>query len=311
MFDHTLHTSSTFTRNAFRGATAVIASAGLSLGIGGLAHADALPVPEGVASSYAVLAGSTITNTNISTVNGDIGLHSGLTMTGYADGADSIIHTGALHLGDGDALNAKNAATAAYTSAAAQGKDQTLPTPELNGLTLTRGVYASDSGTFANSGTVTFDAEGDPNAIFIFKMTKTLVTSSASSMVLVNGASSCNIYWVVGSSATLGSNSSTVGTIMADQSVGMDSGATLRGRAWASIGAVTLDNNTINNSCLVSTVPQGVDVAPVGGVQTGDGSAAAAATGTDTTLAVAGTVGVLVAAAVVYAVLTRRRLGTV
>src|SRR5664279_871518 len=175
MFDQTVRTSSTFTRNAFRGATAVIASAGLTLGIGGLAHADALPVPEGVASSYAVLAGSTITNTNTSTVNGDIGLHPGLTMTGYADGADSIIHTGALHLGDGDALNAKKAATAAYTNAAAQGTDQTLPTPELNGLTLTRGVYASDSGTFANSGTVTFDAEGDPNAIFIFKMTTNLV----------------------------------------------------------------------------------------------------------------------------------------
>jgi hypothetical protein len=268
-----------------------IATIGLTFAVATAAHAEALPVPEGSATPFAILAGSTIDNSNISTVTGDIGLDPGTAVVGYADGADTINHTGALEVDNAVALDAKNSMTAAYTQAAAQATDFTRPTPELGGLVLTPGVYDSLPGTFANSGTLTLDAEGDPDAIFIFQMDTTLITSPGSTMLLLDGASSCNVYWVVGSSATLGTNSTAVGTVMADQSIGLDSGATLRGRAWASVGAVTLDNNVINTTCVLAavddddttggddttgdddtTAPTQVPNAPTGGVATGDGS---------------------------------------
>lgn len=230
---------------------AVFAAACLTMAAGGVAHADALPVPEGTAADFAVLAGSTITNTNATTIVGDIGVHPGDAVVGYDDGADAIIHTGALHVADGVALGAKNDATVAYDSAAGQGVDATFPTPELGGMTLVRGVYDSETGTFENSGVLTLDAEGDPSAIFVFQMESTLITSPGSSMVLLNGANSCNVYWVVGSSATLGGGSSAVGTIMADQTITMGSGSQLQGRAWASVAAVNLDNNVIDSTCVL------------------------------------------------------------
>src|SRR5690606_34163003 len=94
----------------------------------------------------------------------------------------------------------------------------------------------------------------DTDAIFIFQADSTLITSSSSSVVLVDGASSCNVYWVVGSSATLGSGSSLVGTVMADQAITMNSAATLQGRLWALEAAVTLDNNVIDTACVVADV---------------------------------------------------------
>lgn len=295
-------------RRPLAAATAVVAfAAGLVFAGSTGAYADALPVPEGTASPFAVLAGSTITNTGSSTIIGDIGLHPGTAFPGYADGADSVTHTGNLNLTDGVALNAKNAAGNAYTSAAGQVADVTFPTPELNGLTLTRGVYDSLPGTFANSGTLTLDAEGDPSAIFIFQMESTMVMSAGSSISLINGANSCNVYWVVGSSATLGSNSYTVGTIMAYQDIAMNTGATLNGRLWASVGQVTLQSNVINTGCVIgSTVvdddddttgsddddvtggegpvgaildsPSQVGNTPTGGVAAGDGSLEASGT---------------------------------
>lgn len=272
-------------RFAVAGIGLVGLTAALTLGMSVPAHADALPVNEGTASGFAVLAGSMVSNTNSSTIVGDIGIHPLDALTGYGPGADQISHTGAVYLADGVALGAKNSATTAYTGAAAQDADQTFPTAELNGLVLTRGVYDSLPGTFNNSGTLTLDAEGDPSAIFIFQMQSTMVMSSGSTVELLNGANSCNVYWVVGSSATLGSGSSTVGTIMADQSIGMDSGATLNGKIWASVAAITLDNNTINTTCVQASISDGstarqvpgdtsgqVPFAPSGGVSTGDGS---------------------------------------
>lgn len=285
-----LRTSRTNRRTIAAVVSVVALSAGLVFAAGTGAYADALPVPEGTASPFAVLAGSTITNTGSSTIMGDIGLHPGTAFPGYADGADSVTHTGAIHLTDSVALDAKNDSGNAYTSADGQVADITFPTPELNGLTLTRGVYDSLPGTFANSGTLTLDAQGDSSAIFIFQMASTMTMSPGSSVSLINGANSCNVYWVVGSSATLGTNSYTVGTIMAYQDIAMNTGATINGRLWASVGQVTLQSNVINTGCVIGAnvvdddddddtpvgaildSPSQVGDTPSGGVAAGDGS---------------------------------------
>lgn len=258
----------------------------LSFGLSGVAHALATPVPEGDARNFAVLAGSTITNANVSTVSGDIGLHPGTSITGYGPGANQITHTGEVHATNAVALSAKHALTGAYNDAAAQTTEFPIG-PALAGSNLTEGVYASTSGAFLLDGTMTLT--GDADAIFIFKMDSTLTAATGSSIVLAGDVDACNVYWQVGESATLETGSSFVGTVMADQSITMNSAASLNGRLWASVGAVTLDNNTIANPCFVSGatgegtgVPTDGDtggdtdaqvtIAPSGGVATGDGS---------------------------------------
>ena len=115
---------------------------------------------------------------------------------------------------------------------------------DLSGQTLVAGVYGN--GTLGLTGTVTLDAQGDPNTVFIFQAASTLITESSSVVALINGASSCNVYWQVGSSATLGTGSVFKGTVMALTSIAATTGATIQGRLLASTAAVTLDTNTIN-----------------------------------------------------------------
>jgi len=277
-----------FSRGGVIGAMAL--TLGLTLGLAGTANALASPVPEGDARNFAILAGSTVTNANLSTVTGDIGLHPGTAITGYGPGANQITHIGEVHATNAVALDAKNALTGAYNNAAAQGTEFTID-PDLAGTNLVPGVYDSTSGAFGLSGTMTLT--GDSSSIFIFKMTSALTTSSGSTVVLAGDVSPCNVYWQVGSSATLGTGSSFVGTVMADQSISMNSSATLQGRLWARIGQVSLDNNTIANPCFAAgaTGPgTGVDTgevqsaaqvpnAPSGGVATGDGSTLATNSG--------------------------------
>lgn len=273
-------------RSAGRTGAAIVGAAGLTLGISIAALASALPVPEGDAAPFALLASSTITNTNTSTVDGDIGVHPGSEITGYDDGANSVVHTGELHLADGVAEDAQVSATNAYNSADGQGADQTFPTAQLAGMTLTGGVYDSLTGDFNNSGTLTLDAEGDPSTVWVFQMESTLVTGSGSSVELINGASSCNVYWVVGSSATLGSGSTLVGTVMADQSITMNSGATLYGRAWALDAAITLDNNVIDTTCVLgATTDTGSDDDDTTDDTTGGDTTSGDTTSDDTTSA--------------------------
>ena len=119
---------------------------------------------------------------------------------------------------------------------------------ELGGSTLVPGVYNSQSGTFGITGTLTLDGQGDPDAVFIFQMQSTLVTASASVVLLTNGARACNVFWQVGSSATIGTSSSFVGTILALTSITLTTGATVDGRVLARNGAVTLDSNTIGQT---------------------------------------------------------------
>ena len=205
----------------------------------------------GTTASFAVLAGTQITNTRTTTITGDVGLHPGTQFAGRAD----VTLTGAVHLGDAVALQAKNDLVTAYNDAAGRTPVTSIPT-ELGGTTLKPGVYASAAGTFLITGTLTLDAEGDPNAVFIFQMGSTLTTMSGSRVSLINGARFCRVFWQVGTSATLGTNSSFVGHIFALTSIAAQTGATVQGQLLARNGAVTLDTNTITNGiCGTSPTP--------------------------------------------------------
>lgn len=205
----------------------------------------------GTAKSFAVLAGETITNTGPTKITGDIGLHPGSAVTGFS----SVTYVGALHLADGVALQAKNALVTAYNDAAGRTPVTTVAT-ELGGQVLKAGVYNSSAGTFGVTGTLTLDAEGDSQAVFIFQMASTLITAPGSSVALINGANACNVFWQVGSSATLDTTTSFKGTIMALTSIALKTGATLQGRALARNGEVTLDTNVITSAaCSPPTAP--------------------------------------------------------
>jgi hypothetical protein len=203
----------------------------------------------GTTKSFAVLAGSEITNTGSTTINGDVGLHPGTAFTGQ----DEATISGEVHLADDVAEQAKTALVTAYNDAAGRLPVTTIPT-ELGGTTLTPGIYVSANGTFQITGTLTLDAEGDPDGVFVFQTDSTLITASGSSVSLLNGAQFCRIFWQVGSSATLGTNSKFVGHILAMQSISAQTGATVQGQLLARNGAVTLDGNTINNGACATVV---------------------------------------------------------
>jgi len=204
----------------------------------------AATVNLGTAESFAVLAGQTITNTGATTITGDVGLAPGTAVTGFTD----VTLHGAQHLGDAVALKAKNALVTAYNDAAGA-KPVTKVATELGGTTLKPGVYASD--TLGLTGTLTLDGEG----LYIFQAASTLITASGSKVALIGGASACNVYWQVGSSATLGTTTSFKGTIMALTSIALKNGATLQGRALARNGEVTMDHNTIDSSACAAPSP--------------------------------------------------------
>ena len=193
----------------------------------------------GSATSYSVLAGTTITNTGASTIAGDVGLSPGTAITGFPPG----LTAGAVNAANGAASTAKSDFTTAYNDAA--GRTGGLPiVADLGGTTLTAGVYNSGS-SIGVTGTLTLNAEGHSDAVFIFQAGSTLTTAPASSIVLENGAQACNVFWQVGSSATVATTSSFIGTIMAMTSIEVHTGATISGRLLAGSGAVTLEENVI------------------------------------------------------------------
>jgi hypothetical protein len=163
------------------------------------ALAQEVPVGLGTADSFAVLAGSTITNTGPTTITGDVGLHPGTAVTGF----DSVTLDGEQHIDDAVAEQAKVDLVAAYDDAAGRTPVTTVAT-ELGGATLLGGVYDSETGTFGITGTLTLDAEGDPNTVWVFQAASTLITATDSGVDLINGADACNVYWQVGSSRPSG-----------------------------------------------------------------------------------------------------------
>ena len=206
-------------------------------------HQDATaaqsPVALGSAATYGVLAGSTVTTIPLTTVNGDLGVFPGNTVTG------APIVNGTLHVGDAAAGLAKTSLTIAYNDAAGRTINAITVAGNLGGRTLAPGLYKSATSLAISSGNLTLDAMGDENGVWIFQMGSTLVTTTDRKVILSGGARAENVFWKVGSSATIGVRSVFKGTIMADQSIAMKTGATLDGRALARIGAVTLAKNTI------------------------------------------------------------------
>ena len=274
-------------RRRLVGATLAVAVAALlPFAVGGSAGAATSPVDLGTATSFAVLAGQSVTNTGPSTINGDLGVSPGTSITGFPPGTVN----GTTHQTDATAAQAQNDLTTAYTDAAGRPGGASV-SADLGGQTLTPGVYNSAS-EMGLTGNLTLDAQGDASAVWIFQMGSSLTTASASSVNLINGASSCNVFWQVGSSATLGTNSTFRGTVMALTSIAVQTGATVDGRALARNGSVTLDTNTFTlSTCAAATATTTttavtttstpvattattaqVTRVPVGGVQTGGGS---------------------------------------
>jgi Ice-binding-like len=200
----------------------------------------------GTAGSFVVLAGAGVTNTGPTTLNGDLGTFPTATVTGTS----TLTLNGTNHAGDAVTQGAKNDLVTAYDSAAAQGPPAAIST-DLGGQTLVAGVYNSAS-SIGLTGALTLDAQGNPNAVFVFQAGSTLTTASGSSVVLLNGAQACNIFWQVGSSATLGTGSTFRGSILALTDITVTTGATIEGRALARNGAVTLDTNTITRPVCAS-----------------------------------------------------------
>lgn len=255
-------------------------------GFAGPASAATTTVDLKTAGAYAILAYSGITNTGATTVAGDVGSSATPTQTGF----DTVTFTsGTNHTAadpnDAATVAAKVDLTAAYTDAAARTGATTVTASGTDsfagvGYTLVPGVYKSGS-SIGLTGTLTLDAQGDTNAVWIFQAVSSLTTASASSVSLINGAQACNVFWQVGSSATLGTTTTFVGNILALESISLTNGATVNGRLLAQTGAVTLIHNTITAStCTTPSAEAAAAAAAYTATKAAAAAAAAAASAT-------------------------------
>lgn len=248
-------------RGLFTRTVSAVSGAGLLLALlltavlASSAHAQSVGL--GTADRFAVLGGSTVTNTGPTLITGDLGVTPGTAVTG------APLVLGEVHNDDAVARQARIDATTAYTQAAARPSSATV-TGDLGGRTLTRGVYTSAS-SLALTGDLTLDGGGDTNAVFIFQAGTTLRAAAGSRVLLTRGAQACNVFWQVGSSATIEAASAFRGTILALTSITMTTGATLDGRALARNGAVTLDTNTITRSSCAATSSSPTDTQTTAG----------------------------------------------
>jgi hypothetical protein len=235
--------------------------------------ARAAPVGLGTADPFVVLGGSKVTNVGPSVLNGDLGISPGTELEGF--GPPAVI-TGSTHATTEVAAQAQLDLTTAYDAAAGQSvlPANDLSGEDLGGLKLSPGTYRYNAAALM-TGALTLDAEGDPNAEFVFQIGSQLTTESASSVVLVNGASPCNVYWQVGSSAELGTTTSFQGTLMALTSISLNSKATVVGRMLARNGQVSLIENTLTRP-LCATGPN----TPPSGETGGPGTVAPTTPGT-------------------------------
>ncbi|RFU33532.1 hypothetical protein B7463_g2830, partial [Scytalidium lignicola] len=204
----------------------------------------------GTAAPFGVLGASTVTNTGPTVIDGDLGVSPGTAITNFPPGT----FTGSEHVNDAVAAQAQADALNAYNIAAGIASTEDLSSQNLGGRTLTPGVY-----TFTSSaqltGALTLNAEGNSNAQFVFQIDSTLTTASDASVIIENGAQACNVIWQIGSSATLGSNTTFIGIILAHTSITAVTGTTVSGSLIALTGAVTLDSNiiTVVNTCSTTT----------------------------------------------------------
>ena len=210
----------------------------------GVAQASTLPL-LGAAQDFSVLAASTITNTGATVLVGDLGVWPGTAITG----SGSFSLTGAIHVSDMVALNAHNSGIAAFTALENKTPTTNLSGQDLAAQTLHPGVYHFDSSAQL-SGTLTLDAQHDPNALFIFQVNSSLITATSSAVNVINAGTGTGIFWQIGSSATLGGGTAFAGNILANQSITLDTGASIfGGRALALNAAVTMNQNAIYSRC--------------------------------------------------------------
>lgn len=247
--------SPTRLRRGFAGAVFALAVALLAIP----AASQAAPVNLATVSPFVVLGGTTVTNTGPSVLNGDLGVSPGTEITGF--GLPAVVN-GATHENNAVAAQAQSDLTNAYNVAAGQA---VAPADDLSGTDLGNRILAPGAYRYTSdallTGALTLDAAGDPNAQFVFLIGSELKTESASSVVLINGASPCNVYWQVGSSADIGTTTAFQGNVMALTSISLKNGATVLGRMLARNGQVSLINNVL-------TAP----LCPVGPTTPGDGS---------------------------------------
>ena len=197
----------------------------------------------GSASTFAVLGGSTVTNTGgTTTIVGDVGLSPGSAITGIPVGQPT---GGSIHINDAPAVNAQSNLTTAYNNLAGMACGTNMTSLDLGGRTLAAGVYCFNTSA-GLTGALTLDGGGDPNALFVIQIGSTLTTASNSAVTLIGGADANNVYWQVSSSATLGSGCTFKGNIVALQSITLNTGASLSGRALARNGAVSMASNAIS-----------------------------------------------------------------
>lgn len=211
----------------------------------------------GTAESFAVLGGSEVTNTGPTVITGNLGVNPGTAITGFPPG----IVLGTIHGANAVTLQAQSDLTIAYNSLVGLPCDFDMTGMDLGGRTLTTGIYCFDTSA-GLTGTLTLDAEGNPDATFIFQVGSTLTTATGSRVVMINEGNPCNVFWQVGSSATIGTATEFAGNIVALASISLTTGATLVGRALARNGAVTMDTNTIS-LCLADPTCPVITVGPL------------------------------------------------
>ena len=265
---------------------ALAAAAGLPLLIGTSADAAIVPTVHLVtAANYAVLGASTVTNTGPSVLNGSLGIWPGTAITGFPPG--TVVPPATTDTTNAAAETAQTDLRHAYIDA--RGRPITATTTaDLANLDLQAGVYAGPSKSpLGLSGPLTLDGGGNPKSVFIFQTDSTLITGSSSTVTLINGAQACNVFWQVGSSATLGTGSVFVGNVMALTSITVDTGVTVEGRALARNGAVTLDDDTfVKPSCATAVATTTTTLA---GSTTTGATTTTTAVGATTTTAVGAT----------------------
>jgi hypothetical protein len=193
------------------------------------------------AASFVILAGTTVTNTGPSRITGNVGIFPGSAITGFPPGAID----GTLHAGDGVAQQAELDLTRAYNAAMSRARNPIAVAGNLGGQTLAPGLYKSTSSLAVSSGDLTLDGGGDYHSVFVFQMASTFNMTSGRKVILTNGARARNVFWAVGSSASLGTGCSFFGNLLAHQSISLATGTVMLGRALARVGAVTMQRNTL------------------------------------------------------------------
>jgi len=209
------------------------------------------PVPLGSAANFRVLAGTTVTNTGATVVKGNLGVSPGSAVTGFPPGKV----TGTMYVADTTSAAAQTDLGTAYNNASGRTNCPISVAGNIGGKTLAPGLYVSTSSLAISSGDLTLTAKGHANAVWIFKIATKFTTTSGRKVILAGGAVAGNIYWVVGSSATLGTTSVVYGNILAYKSISLATGATLHGRALAETGAVTLAGNSVSHGPISLAAP--------------------------------------------------------